>query len=580
MDYETLKVAIGADRVGIVTMSRPEVRNAMNTQMMDELRDCFAASTSMPIAAACLILTGDGGGLLRRRRPQGAQGHDGRRLARQHAIVEQMMRALMDCPIPVIAAVNGAAYAGGMEIALGCDFIYAAQSARFALTEVTLGIMPGGAGTQNLPRAVGVRRAKELILTGTPFTAEEAQEWGMVNKVCPDDRADGRGAAPSAQRIAANAPISVRQAKKALDKATELDRRPAMPSRSRPTTARSAPKTGTRASRLQREAQAGLQRALKKKESPWKDRSSGPRRDGEARRRFPELGRDSRRVRRVCERFPNEYWLKLDHEAAYPTEFVNALTEAGYLGALIPEEYGGAGLPLRPPAPSSRRSTSRAATPPPAMRRCTPWARCCGTAARRRRRSTCRTSPPASCACRRSASPSRPPAPIPPSSRRAPTRRATTATSSTARRCGRRRALHSDLMLLLARTTPPDQVKKRSDGLSVFLVDLREAKGKGMEIRPIDAMINHNTSEVFFDDLEVPAENLIGDEGQGFRYILDSMNAERILIGSEASATRAASFAAPATTPRSAWCSAGRSARTRACSSRSRGRMPRRTPPS
>ena len=129
----------------------------------------------------------------------------------------------MECPIPVIAAVNGAAFAGGMEIALGCDFIYAAQSASFALTEVTLGIMPGAAGTQNLPRAVGVRRAKELVLTGTPFTAEQALAWGMVNKVCPDAQlmAEVRAVA---ERIAANAPVSARQAKKALDKATELDR--------------------------------------------------------------------------------------------------------------------------------------------------------------------------------------------------------------------------------------------------------------------------------------------------------------------------------------------------------------------
>ena len=146
----------------------------------------------------------------------------------------------MECPIPIIAAVNGAAYAGGMEIALGCDFIYAAQSARFALTEVTLGIMPGAAGTQNLPRAVGVRRAKEeLILTGTPFTAEEALAWGMVNEFYADDQLMGEARAV-AEHIAANAPVSARQAKKAIDKATELDRFcRAMPSRSRPITARS-----------------------------------------------------------------------------------------------------------------------------------------------------------------------------------------------------------------------------------------------------------------------------------------------------------------------------------------------------
>jgi enoyl-CoA hydratase/carnithine racemase len=134
-----------------------------------------------------------------------------------------MVRAVHDCPLPVIAAVNGAAYAGGMELALACDFVYAAQSARFALTEVTLGILPGACGTQNLPRAVGVRRAKELILTGTPFTAAQACEWGMINKVCADDTLMAEVLAV-ARRIAQNAPVSVRQAKKAIDKAGDLDR--------------------------------------------------------------------------------------------------------------------------------------------------------------------------------------------------------------------------------------------------------------------------------------------------------------------------------------------------------------------
>ena len=223
MTYETLKVVIGEDRVGLITMNRPEVKNAMNTRMMTELRDLFWGFYVEENAAACLIVTGEGnafcsGGDLKERR-----GMTDETWRRQHAIVEQMMRAIMECPIPVIAAVNGAAFAGGMEIALGCDFIYAAQSARFALTEVTLGIMPGAAGTQNLPRAVGVRRAKELVLTGTPFTAEQALAWGMVNKVCPDAQlmAEVRAVA---ERIAGNAPVSARQVKKALDKATELDR--------------------------------------------------------------------------------------------------------------------------------------------------------------------------------------------------------------------------------------------------------------------------------------------------------------------------------------------------------------------
>jgi enoyl-CoA hydratase len=223
MDYETLKVAIGDDRVGIITMNRPEVRNAMNTQMMTDMRDCFAAFYVDHDAASCLVLTGAqgafcSGGDLRERK-----GMTDATWRRQHAIVEQMVRAMHDCPIPIIAAVNGPAYAGGMEVALASDFVYAAQSARFALTEVTLGILPGACGTQNLPRAVGVRRAKELILTGTPFNAQQAYDWGMVNKVCPDDQLMGEVMAV-ARRIADNAPISVRQAKKAIDKATDLDR--------------------------------------------------------------------------------------------------------------------------------------------------------------------------------------------------------------------------------------------------------------------------------------------------------------------------------------------------------------------
>jgi enoyl-CoA hydratase/carnithine racemase len=116
--------------------------------------------------------------------------------------------------MPVIAAVNGAAYAGGCEIALGCDFIYAMRSARFALTEVTIGIMPGAGGTQTLPRAVGLRRAKEILLTGRPFSAENGYEWGMVNRLCEADVA--KEAVETAAAIAANAPISIRQAKRSM----------------------------------------------------------------------------------------------------------------------------------------------------------------------------------------------------------------------------------------------------------------------------------------------------------------------------------------------------------------------------
>jgi enoyl-CoA hydratase len=222
--YQTLTAETPAPHVLLIKLNRPEVRNAFNTAMGRELLDLWTRLTEDSGEWRCAVITGAGdqafcaGADLKERK-----GMTDETWRRQHAVVEQLMRALMDCPIPVIAAVNGAAYAGGMELALGCDFVYAAQSARFALTEVTLGIMPGAAGTQNLPRAVGVRRAKEIVLTGTPFTAEQALAWGMVNKVCADGDLMAE-VLTVAQRIAANAPVSVRQAKKALDKATELDR--------------------------------------------------------------------------------------------------------------------------------------------------------------------------------------------------------------------------------------------------------------------------------------------------------------------------------------------------------------------
>jgi enoyl-CoA hydratase len=222
--YETLIVAIATDGVGVITMNRPDSLNAMNTQMMRDLRDCFTEFYVDDTAARCLILTGSGergfctGADLKERR-----GMTDQAWRQQHAVIEQAIKAMIDCPIPMIAAVNGAAYAGGFELALACDFVYAAEHAKFALTEVTLGIMPGAGGTQNLPRAVGVRRAKEIILTGTPFTAVDALAWGVANKVVPGAALMDEVVAV-ARKIASNAPISVKQAKKSIDKATELDR--------------------------------------------------------------------------------------------------------------------------------------------------------------------------------------------------------------------------------------------------------------------------------------------------------------------------------------------------------------------
>jgi enoyl-CoA hydratase len=222
--YETLEIEVHDPKITVVIMNRPQALNAMNTQMMTELRDVFQEFYVDPSQANCIILTGKGergfcsGADLKER--------DGMTEAvwrRQHAIVEQLVRNIFACPVPVIAAVNGAAFGGGFELALATDFIYASETARFALPEVTRGIMPGAAGPQNLPRACGVRRAKELVLTGEAFTANQAFEWGIANKVCAADKLLNETLG-TARRIAENAPVGVRQAKKSLDKATELDR--------------------------------------------------------------------------------------------------------------------------------------------------------------------------------------------------------------------------------------------------------------------------------------------------------------------------------------------------------------------
>lgn len=222
-DFETLTLETVDEHVLVVTLDRPDVRNALNTQMGFDLRDLWVDLYHDAGPIRCVILTGRGdkafcaGGDLKER-----NGMSDDVWRRQHALFEQMVKAQMDCPVPILAAVNGAAFAGGLEIMLGCDFAYAAPTARFALTEVTLGIMPGAAGTQTLPRAVGIRRAKEIVLTGRPFTAEEALAWGVVNRICADGALMAE-ALDTARTIAGNAPISIRQAKKSLNASTQMD---------------------------------------------------------------------------------------------------------------------------------------------------------------------------------------------------------------------------------------------------------------------------------------------------------------------------------------------------------------------
>jgi enoyl-CoA hydratase len=221
-EFSTIKLDPPQPHVLQVTLDRPEVANALNTQMGLDLMHCFEDLALDPGDVRCVVLTGAGerafcaGGDLKERK-----GMTDEAWTRQHVIFERMVRALMACPIPIVAAVNGAAYAGGCEIALTADFIYASDQARFALTEVTLGIMPGAGATQNLARAIGERRAKEIILTGRPFTVVQAEAWGMVNRVFPAAELM-RETLATAATIARNAPISVRQAKQAIGRGMNM----------------------------------------------------------------------------------------------------------------------------------------------------------------------------------------------------------------------------------------------------------------------------------------------------------------------------------------------------------------------
>ena len=237
-------------------------------------------------------------------------------------------------------------------------------------------------------------------------------------------------------------------------------------------------------------------------------------------------------VRKLCEGFPGEYWRKLDREMAYPSEFVRALTESGFLAALIPEEYGGVGLPLSGAAAileEIQASGGNGAS-------CHAQMYVMGTVLRHGSAVQKQKYLP-SVACGKTR--------LQAFGVTEPTSGTdTTSIMTFARREGDHyvingqkvwtsRAEHSDLMILLARTTLKGKAAKRTDGMSVFIVDMREARGNGLTIRPIRTMMNHATTEIFFDNLKVPAENLIGEEGKGFRYVLSGMNVERILIAAE-----------------------------------------------
>jgi len=238
-------------------------------------------------------------------------------------------------------------------------------------------------------------------------------------------------------------------------------------------------------------------------------------------------------VEKICAGFPGSYWRDLERDAAYPTAFVQALTEAGYLAALIPEEYDGVGLPLRAAAVILETIHAAGAS----ASACHAQMYIMGTLLRHGSEAQKQRYFPEIAAGRLRLQAF---GVTEPSTGSDTTHLKTRAVRDgdryvvTGQKVWTSRALHSDLMLLLARTTPLDQVARSSEGLSAFLVDLKSAVGAGMEIKPLPAMINHNTTEVFMDGLELPLDALVGEEGKGFRYILDGMNAERILLSGEA----------------------------------------------
>jgi acyl-CoA dehydrogenase len=238
-------------------------------------------------------------------------------------------------------------------------------------------------------------------------------------------------------------------------------------------------------------------------------------------------------VRALCADFPGEYWRRVDRERAYPEEFVSALTKGGFLAALIPEEYGGSGLTMNAAIAIMEEIQASGCN----GAGCHAQMYTMGTVLRHGSAEQKARYLPAIAKgeLRLQAF-----GVTEPSSGTDTLSLRTTAVRDgndgyvvNGQKIWTSRAEHSDLMLLLARTTPRDQVKKRTDGLSVFLVDMRQVKGNGLTIRPIRTMMNHATTEVFFENMRVPAENLVGVEGEGFRYILSGMNAERILIASE-----------------------------------------------
>ncbi len=220
--FVTLQVEQQNKHILIVTLNRPASRNAINSEMMRELRDLWQDIFVHHEQIRCIILTGSESAFC-----AGADLKERNNLSldvwrAQHAVFEQAILAMLDCPVPIIAAVNGPAFGGGLELILASDFAYAVETATFAQSEVKLGIMPAALGTQHLPRACGLARAKELAFTGTVFSAQEAFTWGMVNKIFKQEKLMDE-VLNTAMQICTNAPLAIRQVKKSLNMSQQVD---------------------------------------------------------------------------------------------------------------------------------------------------------------------------------------------------------------------------------------------------------------------------------------------------------------------------------------------------------------------
>lgn len=221
-NFKTLKLENISDTILMVTLNRPAARNAINIEMMQDLfqlwREFYVNSENF----RCIILTGADTAFC-----AGADLKERHNMSldiwkRQHAVLEQAILSMLDCPIPIISAVNGPAFGGGLELVLASDFAYAANTATFSQSEVKIGLMPGALGSQHLPKTCGLKRAKELAFTAAIFSAQEAYEWGIINKVCEPNQLISEVLA-TANKIAENAPIAIQQLKKALNMSQHLD---------------------------------------------------------------------------------------------------------------------------------------------------------------------------------------------------------------------------------------------------------------------------------------------------------------------------------------------------------------------